>query len=514
MFEKLRILSGIGVPKVDHPLADARELRRILGEIPTTQPIKALEEIVGWLESLRDTPDFPELRLYEAASQLDDAAQPCLRALSRDYLHSPRLALADEKRLWTMSHGFWTALAAVYERGLATVREQGRSREQLKPVLPGLCARQINALGNVLKWVQFRSGSAPGNLWQRLGGALLAAEAAGVATHLTRLRSNQQGMTSPQQEFIRILGLQAASLDSLLPMEIEIAERLIAHFQPEFVFGAVAAHDSVYWIDLALDQPPTRLARMPPQARPSQRFFKAGAAHAGIVTLLQEIEQGHDIPGEINLGGHYQAGTLIAVLRHLAAYLAPIPPQRRHGRHDVRQPAELLYGLANARAAFSGKLGSGDAGAANAGWLVENVSRGGFGAVLGGIPAAWLKVGALVTMRPAGGDHWQLGVVRRYQRGETESRVGIETLALRAEPGELRTRAASSYSALAGIPALLIQEGCPNGELRALMPVGSFDLGETLECDLHGRRTCLTPVALVERGADFELARYRVSATA
>ncbi len=169
MFERLRVLSGIGVPKVDHPLADARELRRILGEIPMAQSFKALEEIVGWLESLRDTPDFPELRLYEAASQLDAAAQPCLRALSRDYLHSPQLSPADEKRLWTINHGFWTALAAAYERCLTAARGQGRSGEQLKPVLPGLCTRLIAALGNVLKWVQFRSGSAPGNLWQRLG---------------------------------------------------------------------------------------------------------------------------------------------------------------------------------------------------------------------------------------------------------------------------------------------------------------------------------------------------------
>ncbi len=230
----------------------------------------------------------------------------------------------------------------------------------------------------------------------------MAAEEAGVATRSTRVHSNQ-GMTSPQQEFIRILGLQAASLDSLSPLEIEIAERLIAHFRPEFVFSPVAAHDSVYWLDLALDQPPTRLARMPPQARPSQRFFKPGAAHAGIVTLLKEIEQGHDIPGEINLGGHYQASALIPVLRHLAAYLAPIPPQRRHDRHDVRQPAEMLAGLANARAAFSGRLTPGDAVTASAGWLVENISRGGFGAVLGGVPAAWIKVGALVTVRPAWG---------------------------------------------------------------------------------------------------------------
>jgi hypothetical protein len=39
-------------------------------------------------------------------------------------------------------------------------------------------------------------------------------------------------MTSPVQEYQKVMVFQAASLDSLLPVEIEMAERLIAHFLP------------------------------------------------------------------------------------------------------------------------------------------------------------------------------------------------------------------------------------------------------------------------------------------
>ncbi|MCZ7653403.1 MAG: hypothetical protein M5R42_02670 [Rhodocyclaceae bacterium] len=44
------------------------------------------------------------------------------------------------------------------------------------------------------------------------------------------------GETSVEQEYLKALVFQASSMDSLLPLEIEIAERFIAHFLPQFVF--------------------------------------------------------------------------------------------------------------------------------------------------------------------------------------------------------------------------------------------------------------------------------------
>ena len=126
MLNKLRGLGGLVGPKVEHPLGDPRELRRILDEIPADNTFKALDEVVGWLESLQDTATFPEDRLYEAISRLDDVAQPHIKRLTRDYLHTPRISRAEERRLWTISHGFWTVLAAGYERCLAATGRKDR----------------------------------------------------------------------------------------------------------------------------------------------------------------------------------------------------------------------------------------------------------------------------------------------------------------------------------------------------------------------------------------------------
>lgn len=509
MLNKLGRLGNIFGQKDIHPLADEREFKRILDELPRDNAFRALDEIGGWLESLQATQDCSADRVYEVARQLADAALPHLKRLSRDYLHSARLPRTEEKRLWSINFGFWRLLAETYERCLAAVDGKDKVAENLRAALPALCARLIAAQAAIMKWEQFHYGPSANELWSRMGAALLFAEAAGVADKSVAL-GIQGRFTSPQHEFQRAMVFQAASLDSLLPLEIEIAERLIDHFLPHFSFTSVADADSVYWVDLLQSQPPLRLALMPKSAQPSQRFFKPGQAHQQIRALLDTLEQTGDVPPEINLGGQYYAKTLIPVVRHLASYLAPVPPQRKHDRHRVKHRMSVLNGLVNAFVAFSGEFGGRPAGLQMESWVVENVSRGGFGVVLNDIPAEWLKVGTLLAMQPEGGENWLLGIIRRYHRlSDKETRVGIEALARQAVAVELKVRTVSSYASVAGMPALLVLEGNASGEVRVVLPLASFDLRESLEYTQHGQRRILMPMALLEQTSDFELALYR-----
>lgn len=509
VLNKMASLGGLFGQKVDHPLADPRELKKIIGELPKDNAFKALDEIAGWLESLLAASDIPADKFLEAARQLDESAQVHLRRLTKDYLHTARLTRADEKRLWSINYGFWTLLADAYERCLGRMDDKGKPGELLKLALPFISTRLITAIGAILKWEQFHYGPSPNQHWQRLGNVLLIADEAGVAGKSHQL-GGQAGVSSPDQEYHKVMVFQAASMDSLLPLEIELAERLIAHFLANFVFSVEPQHDSVYWVDLKQAQAPQRLARMPTHALPSQRYFKPGPAHEAIRNLLNTLERGGDIPADINLGGQYYPKTLIPVLRHLSVYLAPVPPQRRHDRHRVKHRMAVLNGLVNAYVAFSGEFGGRPAGLQIESWVVENVSRGGFGAVLSDMPADWLKVGALIAMQPEGGENWLLGIIRRYHRAsESEARTGIETLAKQALAVEVKPRTASSYAALPGVPALIIAEDCAPGEVRVVLPHANFDLRETLEYSSHGKRYHLTPVALVEQTAEFELARYR-----
>ncbi|MGE5470141.1 MAG: hypothetical protein ACM3X0_05025 [Bacteroidota bacterium] len=508
MLSKMPGLGRLLGQKVDHPLADARELRRVLAELPSDNAFKAIDEIAGWLESMLATEDFPLDRVHDIACQLDEAAQPHLKRLSRDYLHALRLTRADEKRLWLINYGYWTLLAAAFERCLLAADGKDKAGEALRPLLPQLATRLIAALGALLKWEQLHYGPTPADVWRRLGKALEMAEAAGVASR--KVVINQAGsMSSPQLEYLRAVVFRASSMDSLLPAEIELAERLIAHFLPLFVFGSVAEDDSVYWVDLRLPQPPLRLARMPAQAAPSQRFFKPGPAHAAMQAICNSLEWGGDIPADINLGGQYSVRFVLPVLRHLTTYLAPVPPQRQHHRHLVKHRMAVLNGLVNAFVVFSTDFGTRPAGLQMESWVVENVSRGGFGALLSSIPGEWLRVGALVALQPEGGENWLLGIVRRYHRvSDNEARVGIEAVARQVVSIELRPRTASRYAAAANIPGLLIEDAGEPGEVRLVLPPASFDLRENLEYDRDGQHFLLTPLAAVENNADYEVGRY------
>jgi len=497
--------------KTDHPLADAKELRRVISELPLDNAFKALDEIDSWFESLLAENDFPDDLRFEVTRQLEEAGQQHVRKLSRDYLHSPRLSKSEEKRFWSIIHGFWLLAAANYERSLAHAAHKDKVAEQLNSVLPMLLSRLLSALAAVVKWDQFRYGPLQTELWLRMGHAYLAAVNAKVADKAIKLYPNSVATTSPSREYLRVLVFHASAMDSLLPSEIDLAERLINHFLPQFVFGPQSHPESVCWIDAALPMPPMRMAVIPGTITSTLRFFHCGPAHASALALLNGLERGDELPADLHLGGQFPVKMVLPVLRHLVANWSQVPPQRQHKRHRVKHRMAVLPGLVNAFVAFSGEFGERPAGLPIESWVVEDVSQGGFGAQVPDIRADWLKVGALIALQPEGGDNWLLGIVRRYQRAnETEAHTGIEALAREVVAVEVRPRAASSYAAVSGVPSLWLRDGGEPGETRLVMPPATFDVRESMEFQHAGQRYLLTPVALLEHTMEYEIARYRM----
>ena len=497
-----------------HPLSEARALKQVLAGLPIDNAFKALDEINGWLEScVADTLSGAER--FEIVRQMDEAARPHLKRLGRDYLTSPRLSRSEENRLWTLQQDCRRLLAQGYELCLTEAAAGKSGAEAYKTSLPLLVTRLIATLGAIVKWDHFRYGPIAGALWQRLGRAYLFAEAGGFAGKSIAAYPGPGGVTSPQAEYLGVLAFEASSPDCLRPLEIELAERLIAHLLPEFVFGAQSTPASVYWIDAAQASPPVRLARLPDTLSPSLRFFQPGAAETRLHALIHILERGGEVPPEIDLGGVYPAKVVLPVLRHLALCWAPVPPQRQHERHRVQHRAQVLPGLAHALVVFSPEFGGRPAGLPVESWAVENVSRSGIGACLKTEGADAPKIGTLLAVQPAGAENWLVGVVRRYQRdSENTAHVGIATLSRRAVSVELRPRAAEPKASAAETPALWLQDDNPAGEVRLVLPRHGFDARTSLTFAYHGRQVFLAPLALVEQGVDHEVARYRASVAA
>lgn len=498
----------------DHPLGDAKELKRILAELPLDNAFRAVDEIYGWYESLQTADDFRIDQLFDVVRQLDDAAQHPLRRLSRDYLNSPRLSKSDERRLWTMCYNYAGEVSSLYARCIDVAQRNPKEKasEALKPMLPLAAARAVAARAMQLKWVELRYGPIGEDLWRGLGRPFLAAEAGGYAQKPVQLYPGHPATTNVAQQYLQALIFHASSTDSLMPLEIELADRLIAHFQQRFAFSHDCQPDSVYWVDVASGSPPVRLARKPERLSSSLRFFSPGTAPQALNELVRVVERG-EIPADLNLGGEYLAKVLLPVLRHLAMYWAPEPPQREHKRHSVKARIAVLQGFDDCFTVFAGDVARIGKERNAESWVVENVSLGGFGAGVDDL-GEWLKIGALLAMQPEGGDNWVLGMVKRFNKeSEAHASVGIQALSRQAQSIELRPRT-SGFSATGAIPGIWLRESNGSGEARVVMPAASFDLRESLEFVHDEQRYLLAPIELEETGSGFEIARYREQSVA
>ena len=495
----------------DHPLADAKELKRIIAEIPLDNAFKAVDEISGWLESLANADGFRADMVFDIIRQLDEAAQPHLKKLARDYLNSPRLSRSEEKKLWSATFGYFERFSALGGRCLALLAAPSKGdkgADALKPSLPLLAARTLFALAQMIKWVGFRYGPVNDELWARLGQAYLVAETHKAAQKPVQLYPNTQGTTTATAEYLHALAFHASSMDSLMPLEIELADRLIGHYLAGFEFSPNPNPGSVYWVDAALPQGPLRMAKLPQSVTPTLRFFSPGGVPQALAETIRSVERG-DLPDSLNLGGQYLPRTVLPVLRHLALYWAAQPPLREHPRHDVKTRLAVLQGFDDSFMVFAGDVARTGKERAAESWVDENVSLGGFCAAIENLRNDWLRVGTLISMQPAGGENWVLGIVRRFAKGdETHATVGIQTLARQALSVRLLPRA-STYGAPADVPGIRLPEDKVPGEVRLVLPIATFDLRETLEY-VHGdRRYLLSPIELVESCGDFEIARYR-----
>jgi hypothetical protein len=499
-----------------HPLADVGELKRLIGGLPLDNAFDALDQVSAWLESLQQTDGLALGRFFDVLHQIDEAAQPHLQRLAREYLNSSRVSKNEEGRLWTSNHGYWVQVANLYaqciERFISRPNDKGSAA--LKASLPLVSARLVAALAAQLKWLAYRYSPAKPELWADLGRAYLVADALGYAEIPLRLYADRSTESSVRQQYLHALVREASSIDCLTPLEIELADRVSEYFLPGFVFSAESRSDSVYWVDAARGFPPIRLARQPLEISASMRFFSPGTAAQTLDELIAALGRG-EMPDGLNLGRAAAPKQLLPVLRHLARYWAAHPPLREHPRHPVKNRCAVRHGFKDCHAALAGGYGvPGDSAAAEEveaeSWLVENVSFGGFGAEVDCARSDWPKLGALLCLQPDGGQNWVLAVVRRYgRRSETQARVGIQSLSRQATSIELHVHNARARAlAVSGFPCIWLGESGAAGEARIALPANRFDLQQELVFSHDHQRTVLTPIVLEESGSDYQIGRY------
>jgi len=492
-------LFGGGRP--DHPMADAREARRLLEELPAQDPARALEELANWHESLSHAEGFPPGQRVELLLMVDEAAQPRARKLTRDYLAQALGSRFQETRMWTVLHEYWRQAALALARAVDLFAQGAKGAESARGALPVLLARALRAAAQQIKWMHMRYGPYDYAVWGMLNRIYAFAEHRQVAQASVTLYPGLPAQSMPSQEFARAALFSAAAPDGLLPAEIDLADRIAGELAGRFVVSAAHAAGLPYWTDVDKAMAPQRALQAPASA-PGVRYLGAGTALDEVKRIAERIRATDALPSGLGLAQGDRAEEVLEVLEHLALYWSPQAPERKHQRHRVSS----LLTVANGLAGVLGILGTGAVSGAET-WVIENVSAGGFGAMVPQVKGEWLRVGAMVAIQPEGGNNWVVGMVRRVSKTpDQRARVGIQTLS--------RTPSVSQFTVTgvrrAAEEGVLLRSNDPaSAEVQIALRPGVFAPGQNLEATRAGRHHVYLPTGFGERGEDYEIGRFR-----
>jgi len=507
-------LFGRGAP--DHPMAGIRQAKKLIAELPAYDSIKALDEVIFWLDSIGRTEGFAVDHRYELIDLLDHAAKGHQRKLAQEYLATDRQEKFRENRLWNTVFNFWKRLGDAYSQCVAQFQSGAGGAGAIRNELPAIVARALRARALQLKWDLLHYGPVDVRLWGEVGQLYLFAEAKRITTQTIEIYPDGSGQGTVQQEFLKAMMLVVSSTGGLTPLRQEIAERTVAHFGALFTLQARPTPGCNDYFDLSMRTPPARMMKGHEHDEMT-RFFGAGKALPALERLIEEIKVTDAVPSRVNLGGMYDSGLVLSVMQHLATYWSDKPPARGSGRRKIATRLTVVHGFREVLRAVEPAADEAlelERAAGPESWIVENVSEGGFGAVIPQVKGDWIKVGTILAVRAEASPFWAAAIILRIARDEYQLRhVGIRMLAQAVIPVRLFPAGSASLANVMGEgePGVLLSTTPDKqGEIALLLRGRSYTPGQGLEMNVRGKQYHLMPRKLVEGGDDFDWVKFKV----
>ena len=481
----------------DHPLADVRELQRAVTEIGSQTPDDALREASSWLETVAPVEEGSDpAALFRLLLSFDEAMQPQARHLAERYVASALKWSPSATQRWQQTRHY---LAMLGDRYADLLRLVEGGRKPYAQLISDISVRLLRAASALQRWDALRYGPFDANHWPRSGKAYLAAMQSNLAEHPVRLRTGRQTETTAEREYLRTVAFAAAALDELSERQIVLAGQVIHYVLGLLRLSAVPDQSTVFWIDPARGDAPTRMAR-PPTPGPTVRYFSGGDALDLLFELEQQIKQG-ELPPALGAMAD-DAPLLSSLLRHLIQHWSEAPPVRRHRRHDLPGLVHVVEGLesfVDLLAAQSGRPPSQ--------WAQRDASLHGIGLTVPVDERSRLRIGALLGLHSNDGTRWIAGAVRRMQRTtETTMHVGIEVISW-------HPMSAHADDGAQQVHVLLLDPLQRDATIRLAVPTHSVRPGAPLFLLGQNKALKLMPLLLIEHSDEYEIRSYQVAAS-
>ena len=449
----------------DDPLTNLKTATRWAEQLPVGDPVKSqgalLKELKRFNENLTD---FSKERL-SVLMMLDEKSRDLQDTLVRQYLRNPRMSRPLESQLWHAIYSLYWETARGYH---LFVRDFARHAKKCpyESQIPLITLRAIRNFGLLLKWRAVRYLQDGEKLWLRLHSLYRVAESEGFHRLAQQAYAAEEFRCTCESTYLHILMLNLANSGTLYPRQIDLVDRWLLNWHSTLKLETkLDPEQHNFAIDLSADHGPRRVRT--PNGQAPKRYWSTAALLPKLADIKSAIQQGSS-PAMLGLTEDARTADAMDLLKHLEVQWAALSSreQRRSPRTAIKRMVDLAHGLANILVQFktasdptasSSPYGTGlDYVQANdvrvygyvterttmmkapkttlphdvERWVMHDESDSGFGSIVDTPDKDWLRVGALVAVKPQEDQGWRIGIIRRLSRLSDEtSSVGIEMLA-------------------------------------------------------------------------------------
>ncbi len=496
-----------------------KQARGVFAALPGVDAVAAVKALTEALENIRSADGLPLNDRYAEIQRLDVAAVEHTRALLREYLSTARQKKLREGELWNGAYGYWRELAAAYLRCVQCYAADPRGAVTFKLEAPVALTRALRALRRQLQWTRIRYATPGKELWLELANLYSAVASSNVDGELLIYPGE---ITTVKREFLKAMMQSALSCEDLQPQAQDIASAVVSHFAPQFVFSMKPGSGCTHWFDSLNPNAPVRVTRTPlPDS--AVYYFGAGPAVEALEKAIAQLQASRELPPGLALDGIPDPVYIKSILEHVHRDWSGKTQSRAQERQKVNARITVVPGfkdiMRTLEFAVSDSLDFTGQPTAES-WVVNNVSKGGYGAVIPSVAGDWVEVGGLVGVEGDVPRAWRVGVIRRVQSVEgNQQRVGVQLLSQNATL--VRMRREDEQQAQVGISqripldfAILLSDEAATqaaaAEVEVLVRSGSFTNADNVYMMAKDQLILLRPKAVVERSATCERVAFKV----
>ena len=235
----------------------------------------ALEQLVEGLSSAAGLQD-PKAHI-DAVSKLQDEGAAPSSTLLNGYLEEAEKTYITREGLWKILAEYQTHLTQAVVKATASA------------LSPASTVRSLSAIRTLAKLHLLHYSRMPRQLWRVAYKLHSSAEKRNFATMSVHAVSGHQGMTSVEQELLRMLMLQVSAPDMMTPLQIEAADRAVERLGAEFTLRQPGVADNPFCYEPASELPPRR-AIAQQESPGSLRYFGPGMGYDSLQHMVKQVD--------------------------------------------------------------------------------------------------------------------------------------------------------------------------------------------------------------------------------